>query len=45
MADVFLPDALARKYPQAGQEWDWQYVCVTTGYERNPRSGAQRWHH
>ena len=31
MADVFLPDALARKYPQAGQGWGWQYVFVTTG--------------
>ena len=45
MADVFLPDALARKYPHAGQEWGWQYVFVTTGYVRDPRSGAQRRHH
>ncbi|WP_028450136.1 integron integrase [Chitinibacter tainanensis] len=45
MADVYLPDALARKYPNAGQEWGWQYVFVTTGYVRDPRSGAQRRHH
>ncbi|MTD34127.1 tyrosine-type recombinase/integrase [Paludibacterium sp. dN 18-1] len=45
MADVFLPDALARKYPHARQEWGWQYVFVTTGYVRDPRSGAQRRHH
>jgi integron integrase len=45
MADVYLPDALARKYPHAGQERGWQYVFATTGYVRDPRSGAQRRHH
>ena len=25
-ANVFLPDALARKYPHAPQEWAWQWV-------------------
>ena len=29
MADVYLPDALARKYPSAGKEWGWQYVFAT----------------
>jgi integrase len=31
--DVFLPYALARKYPNAGREWFWQYVfgCDKTG--------------
>ncbi len=24
--DVYLPDALARKYPSAGNSWAWQYV-------------------
>ncbi len=24
--DVYLPDALARKYPKAPWEWAWQYV-------------------
>jgi len=25
-ADVYLPYALARKYPKAGKDWKWQYV-------------------
>lgn len=45
MADVYLPDALARKYPNAAKEWGWQYVFVTTGYVHDPRSGAVRRHH
>ncbi|WP_143449502.1 integron integrase [Iodobacter sp. BJB302] len=45
MADIYLPDALARKYPNAAKEWGWQYVFVTTGYVRDPRSGAERRHH
>jgi len=24
--DVHLPDALSRKYPNAGKEWAWQYA-------------------
>ena len=24
--DAFLPDALERKYPNAGKEWRWQYI-------------------
>ncbi|MEN6433674.1 MAG: tyrosine-type recombinase/integrase, partial [Smithella sp.] len=23
--DVYIPEALARKYPKAGKEWAWQY--------------------
>lgn len=45
MADVYLPDALARKYPNAAKEWGWQYLFVTSGYVRDPRSGAVRRHH
>ncbi len=45
MADVFLPDALAIKYPNAAKEWGWQYVFATTGYVQDPRSGAVRRHH
>lgn len=45
MADVYLPDALARKYPNAATEWGWQYIFVTAGYVRDPRSGAVRRHH
>ncbi|MBA2593199.1 MAG: hypothetical protein M3495_11160 [Pseudomonadota bacterium] len=24
--EVYLPDALARKYPQVGRQWGWRYV-------------------
>lgn len=45
LAEVFLPDALARKYPLAPQEWAWQYVFPSGSYSVDPRSGAQRRHH
>lgn len=44
-ATVYLPDALARKYPNAASEWGWQYVFPATGYSRDPRSGAEQRHH
>jgi integron integrase len=42
---VFLPDALARKYPQAPQEWAWQYVFPSARLSVDPRSGVIRRHH
>jgi integron integrase len=45
MAAVYLPDALARKYPNAPTEWGWQYVFPSAGYSVDPRSGAERRHH
>jgi integron integrase len=42
---VYLPDALARKYPNAAQEWGWQYVFPAAGLSVDPRSGANRRHH
>lgn len=44
-ADVWLPDALARKYPNAAKDWGWQYVFVADLPSRDPRSGAVRRHH
>jgi integron integrase len=44
-ASVDLPHALARKYPQAGREWAWQYVFATPGYHVNPETGEERRHH
>jgi len=44
-AEVWLPDALAVKYPNAAREWGWQYVFVAAGFSRDPRSGAVRRHH
>jgi integron integrase len=43
--DVFLPDALARKYPNAGTEWCWQYIFPSGSYSVDPRSGLERRHH
>ncbi|MCQ2030187.1 integron integrase [Stutzerimonas zhaodongensis] len=43
--DVYLPDALARKYPNAPWEWAWQYVFPAPGLSVDPRSGSVRRHH
>lgn len=42
---VFIPDALARKYPNAPKEFRWQYVFPATTISEDPRSGAVRRHH
>ena len=42
---VWLPDALARKYPNAATEWSWQYVFPATQLSRDPESGVMRRHH
>jgi len=42
---VYLPHALARKYPNAEQSWAWQYVFPATRLSRDPRSGVTRRHH
>lgn len=44
-ASVDLPFALARKYPNAGKEWAWQYVFATPEYHINPETGEERRHH
>ncbi len=43
--DVFLPGALARKYPGSGKEWGWQWVFPAEHRSRGPRGGAERRHH
>jgi integron integrase len=44
-AEVFLPDALERKYPDAATSWPWQYVFCSGSYSVDPRSGRERRHH
>jgi integron integrase len=44
-ANVFLPDALANKYPNAATEWCWQYIFPAGSYSVDPRSGMERRHH
>lgn len=42
---VYLPHALARKYPNAPTEWAWQYVFPSSRRSVDPRSGVVRRHH
>jgi len=42
---VYLPFALARKYPNAEKEWGWQYVFPSKKRSIDPRSGIERRHH
>lgn len=42
---VFLPDALAVKYPNAAKSWGWQYVFPSSNRSIDPRSGVERRHH
>jgi integron integrase len=43
--EVYLPDVLDRKYPQAAGEWRWQYVFPASALSVDPRSGKVRRHH
>jgi integron integrase len=38
---VYLPFALARKYPKAAMEWGWQFVFPSRGYIQDRLSGQQ----
>jgi integron integrase len=42
---VWLPHALARKYPGAAREWVWQYVFPASQRNLDPHDGAERRHH
>ncbi|MCQ9374203.1 integron integrase [Methyloversatilis sp. XJ19-13] len=43
--EVWLPDALAVKYPNAAKASGWQYVFAAPSFSRDPRSGVVRRHH
>jgi integron integrase len=45
LGEVYLPFALAAKYPQAAKEWGWQYVFPSQNTSVDPRSGRHRRHH
>ncbi len=45
VGSVFIPPALARKYPKAANEWIWQYVFASSRISEDPRSNAVRRHH
>ncbi len=42
---VYLPYALARKYPNADREWGWQYVFPARQRSLDPRTGREQRHH
>ena len=42
---VYLPFALARKYPNANRDWIWQWVFPAGRIVKDPRSGEMRRHH
>ena len=42
---VELPSALARKYPNAGREWPWQWVFPATRIYVERATGQRRRHH
>jgi integron integrase len=42
---VYLPHALAAKYPSADREWGWQYVFPSSRRSIDPRSGSECRHH
>lgn len=43
--EVYLPDALARKYPNAPKDFRWQYLFPATRIGADPRTGVLRRHH
>jgi integron integrase len=43
--EVYLPDALAKKYPKAARTWGWQFVFPSTVRSTDPRTGIERRHH
>jgi integron integrase len=43
--DIWLPDALERKYPNACREWGWQFIFVAGKVSTDPVTGVIRKHH
>ena len=42
---VWLPNALERKYPNAGMEWGWFWVFPASTISLDPRTNKRRRHH
>ncbi len=43
--EVYMPNALGRKFPKNAKEWKWQYVFPSSKLSVDPRSGKIRRHH
>jgi integron integrase len=42
---VWLPEGIERKWPHAGQQWEWQWFWPSRETLKDPRSGLRRRHH
>ena len=42
---VWIPEGLDRKYPKAGDAWEWQWFFPSRELMTDPRSGLRRRHH
>jgi integron integrase len=42
---VWLPEGLERKWPKAGEAWEWQWFWPSRELMNDPRSGLRRRHH
>ena len=42
---VWLPEGLARKYPNAGVSWEWQWLFPSRELSVDPETGTVRRHH
>ncbi|MCF8053993.1 MAG: tyrosine-type recombinase/integrase [Deltaproteobacteria bacterium] len=45
MSCVYLPNALEKKYPNAGKEWGWFWSFPSRSISVDPRTHAVRRHH
>lgn len=45
LGEVWLPKALAVKYPRAAREWVWQWVFPSAELSADPEDGQRRRHH
>jgi integron integrase len=42
---VWIPEGLDRKFPKAGETWEWQWFFPSRELMKDPRSGTRRRHH
>lgn len=42
---ISLPEGLARKYPRAGEQWEWQWLFPSRETSVDPVHGIRRRHH
>ena len=42
---VYLPNAIGQKFPNAAREWGWQYIFPSSRLSIDPRTGEKRRHH